>query len=54
VPVNARRGVGTAAPVRTYDLIADLPVRIDDYALEGLDLERLHAAHDGHPPARQR
>ena len=24
-------------PMRTYDLIADLPVRIDEYALEGLE-----------------
>jgi len=31
------RWVQRRRPTRTYDLIADLPVRIDEYALEGLE-----------------
>ena len=41
----------------TYERVADLPLTIDDYALEGLvagRLERLRAAQHGHPPARRR
>ena len=41
----------------TYDLVADLPLTIDDYALERpsrTGVERLRARHDGHPHPRRR
>ena len=43
--------------VSTYDLIADLPLEVDDYALEGLERDvssRVHAPVHRDPPARRR